>query len=68
LPALSRYLSLCEKKRVFSLARISGPRLFAANARRPGEGNDMPEGLWKLIIFGAFGFFVCAAFTGWVYG
>lgn len=28
----------------------------------------MPEGLTQLIIFGAIGFFVCAAFVGWAYG
>jgi hypothetical protein len=28
----------------------------------------MPEGLTKLIIVGAVGFFVCSALLGWAYG
>jgi len=28
----------------------------------------MPEGLTKLIIVGAIGFFLCSALLGWVYG
>ncbi len=49
-------------------AGLTKPRFFAAFAGKRIEGSDMPEGLVKLIIFGAFGFFICAAFTGWVYG
>jgi hypothetical protein len=28
----------------------------------------MPEGLTKLIIVGAIGFFLCSALVGWAYG
>jgi hypothetical protein len=68
LPAWPRPLFPSREQDAFQPRRFWITPYFAAFAGKRIEGSNMPEGLVKLIIFGAFGFFVCAAFTGWVYG
>jgi hypothetical protein len=59
------------------LILIQGDREAVIARKRPGRderravlprSGDMPDGLLKVTIIGALGFFIGAAIVGWVYG
>ena len=46
----------------------NGPGANGATGRFAEEETKMPDGLVKLVLIGSVGFFLGAAFVGWVYG